>query len=108
MRAATRKKDQTVDPLFVIFEEHLYNFQDSDQDRKTLIYNIVQDYLSFLRRKQIAIPLALEGPIVEELGRQVNAMLVKKIYGCFDLHEFQKSLLPPVKKRARKQYKKLG
>ncbi len=35
-----------MDPLYVIFEQHLFNFQDSDADRKTFIGNSVTDYLT--------------------------------------------------------------
>jgi hypothetical protein len=77
------------DPLYAIFEQHLYNFQDSNIDRKTFIVQVVQDYLTHLRRLKIAIPKNYEPYIIEELSTQVNTMLVKKIYGCFSLDEFR-------------------
>lgn len=80
----------SADPLYVIFEQHLYNFQDSDPDRKTFIENIVQDYLSYLRKMRITIPRSLEHSIVEELVTQVNTMLLKKIYGCSSIQEFKR------------------
>jgi hypothetical protein len=79
---------KTIDPLYVIFEQHLFNFADPDSDRKTFIGNVVNDYLTYLRKNNIIVPKSLEQPIVEELGTQVNTMLVRKIYGCINLNEF--------------------
>jgi hypothetical protein len=82
--AARRIAPKTIDPLYVIFEQHLFNFADPDSDRKTFITQVVTDYLSYLRKNNIIVPKSLEQPIVEELGVQVNTMLVKKIYGCLN------------------------
>ncbi|MBC7691031.1 MAG: hypothetical protein H7222_04630 [Methylotenera sp.] len=96
------------DPLYVIFEQHLFHFQESDSDRKTFILAIVSDYLSYLRKKNITVPRSLEQPIVEELATQVNVMLVKKIYGCLSIADYQNNLPGSVKKRARTRYSKLA
>jgi|GEM_PF-1835897 len=96
------------DPLYVIFEQHLYNFQDSDQDRKTFICNIIHEYLTHLRRMNIVVPKSLEQPIVEELYTQVNTMLVKKIYGCLTVGEYRNKLATPVKRRAQDRYQRLA
>lgn len=77
-----------IDPLYVIFEQHLFNFADPDSDRKTFIAQVVSDYIGYLRKNSIIVPKSLEQPIVEELGAQVNTMLVKKIYGCLTVNEF--------------------
>jgi hypothetical protein len=71
-----------VDPLYAIFEQHLFNFADPDADRKVFIGHVVADYLAYLRKNNVIVPKSLEQPIVEELGAQVNTMLVRKIYGC--------------------------
>ena len=102
------KKDKQLDPLYVIFEQHLYNFQDPDVDRKTFIGNVINDYLSHLRKLNISVPKSLEGPIVEELGHLVNTMLVKKIYGCLTIHEYQKRVPPIAKKKTRARYTRLA
>jgi hypothetical protein len=96
------------DPLYVIFEQHLFHFQDSDSDRKTFICNIVADYLNYLRKKNITVPKSLEQPIVEELAAQVNVMLVKKIYGCLTIEDYQNNLPGSAKKRARTRYSKIN
>ncbi len=97
-----------LDPLYVIFEQHLFNFQDSDADRKTFIGNIVVDYLGYLRKMNIVVPKSLENSIIEELANQVNTMLVKKIYGCSSLKDYQQTAPTPAKRRARERYGKLS
>ncbi|MGK5082756.1 hypothetical protein WDW37_05565 [Bdellovibrionota bacterium FG-1] len=97
-----------LDPLYVIFEQHLYNFQESDADRRTFIGNIINDYLTYLRKMNIAIPKSLESSIVEELAGQVNSMLVKKIYGCLSIDDYRKGAPAPVKKKARSRYTRLA
>ena len=101
-------KGNHLDPLFVIFEQHLFNFQDSEEDRKTFINCVADDYLTFLRKKNIAVPRSLEHEIRTELAEQVNTMLVKKIYGCLSIVEYQKRLPQVEKKRARSRYAKLN
>lgn len=96
-----------LDPLYVIFEEHLYHFQDSEQDRKTFISKVVNDYLRYLRKMSILVPKSLEAPIVEELGTQVETMLVKKIYGCLTISDYSQKQPSQVKRRARARYRKL-
>jgi hypothetical protein len=108
MRASIKKHGQgQPDPLYVIFEQHLFNFPDADIDRKTLILRIVSDYLNYLRKLNITVPKSLEQPIIEELGAQVNTMLVKKIYGFGSLDQFQSGVEPSVKRRASAKYSKL-
>jgi hypothetical protein len=110
MTATTKKLGNPQnDPLYVIFEQHLFNFQDPEVDRKTFICQVVADYLSYLRKLNITVPRSLEQPIVEELAAQVNTMLVKKIYGCLSINEFhQKTVTRVAKRKARTRYSKLS
>jgi hypothetical protein len=101
-------KPVQIDPLYTIFEQHLYNFQDSDADRKTFIGNIINEYLTYLRRNKIVIPRSLESQIVEELAKQVNSFLVKKIYGFLTIEDYQKKVPVVIKRKARDKYGKLG
>ncbi|MBI2712705.1 MAG: hypothetical protein HYX41_07630 [Bdellovibrio sp.] len=96
------------DPLYVIFENHLYQFQDDTIDRKTFVIQVVEDYLSFLRRKKIAIPRSLEGQIIEELANQVHTLLIKKIYGFLTIKDFQKRAPVAAKRKAKALYSKLN
>lgn len=103
---------RSIDPLYVIFEQHLFNFADPDSDRKTFIAQVVSDYISYLRKNNIIVPKSLEQPIVEELGTQVNTMLVRKIYGCLTVNQFadpiSSSDRAPPKKRAKNRVSKTG
>jgi hypothetical protein len=99
---------EQLDPLYVIFEQHLFNFQDPDVDRKTFIGNVIKEYISHLRKLNISIPKSLEGPVVEELAEQVQNMLVKKIYGCLTIADYRKGVTAPKKKRSRARYSQLA
>ena len=101
-------KQTQMDPLYVIFEQHLYNFQDSDSDRRTFINNIIQDYFSYLRKQNITVPKSLESAIGDELFTQVSHMLVKKIYGCLTINDYQKRVTPVVKRKVRARYSRLA
>jgi hypothetical protein len=109
MSITGRKSAQgQVDPLYVIFEQHLLNFQESDTDRKTFVGNIITDYLSYLRKLNISVPKSLEQPIIEELATQVSTMLAKKIYGCVSIEEYRQKVAAPTKRRAKDLYSKLN
>jgi len=97
-----------IDPLYTIFEQHLFNFNDSDMDRKTFIDNVVHEYFAYLRKLCIVVPKSLEGPVFEEIAVQVNTMLVKKIYGCLTLKDYQKSVPTPARRRARTRYTRMN
>ncbi len=105
---AKTEKPVKIDPLFAIFEQHLLNFQDPEINRKTFIAKVVADYLSYLRKMNVTVPKSLEQPIVEELAEQVNTILVKRIYGCFSIEEYRKSITPTIRRRARTRYSRLG
>lgn len=104
MRAANTQ----IDPLYTIFEQHLYNFQDSDTDRRTFIGNVVQEYFAYLRKLNIVVPKSLEGPVFDEIASQVNTMLVKKIYGCLTIADYQKKIPAQLKRRTRARYTRLS
>lgn len=104
----TSSRQDVLDPLYVIFEQHLYNFQDSDIDRKTFIENVLKDYFAHLRKLNIVVPKSLEPAVAEELSDQIGMMLVKKIYGCLTIHDYRKSVPSVAKKRAKSRYSKLS
>lgn len=98
---------EKIDPLYVIFEKHLFEFQDSNIDRKTLIANIVNSYMDFLRKGNVTIPAVYEAHVIEELFGQVNTMLTKKIYGFLSVEEFAKGLTRDQKEKADRNYRRL-
>ncbi len=103
----TPKDKAELDPLYVIFEQHLFHFQDSDLDRKGFIARVVQDYLKYLSKLNIIVPRSLEESIIEELGSQVHTMLVKRIYGCLTLDDYRKRQPKASKRRAKERYQRL-
>jgi hypothetical protein len=98
---------EPLDPLYTIFEQHLYNFEDSEQDRKTFIARVLKEYLGFLRKLKIAIPYSLESLVIDELAIQVNTMLVKKIYGCLSIDDYRQKASHSNKRRAHGRYQRL-
>jgi hypothetical protein len=101
-------KPEQADPLYVIFEQHLVNFQNTEVDRKTFISDVIQDYFGYLRKTKIIIPLSLEKSIAEELTGQVKSMLLKKIYGFHSIRDFQKKTTKKVRNQAKQRYSKLA
>ena len=65
-------------------------------------------FRSYLRKLCIVVPKSLEGPVFEEIAVQVNTMLVKKIYGCLTLKDYQKSVPTPARRRARTRYARMN
>ena len=98
-----------IDPLYTIFEQHLFNFQDPNSDRRSFIEGIVKDYITQMRKMGLSVPGEWEEHIFEELFFQVNTMLVKKIYGCLTINEFIENLKDKkvAAKKARGRYRTL-
>jgi hypothetical protein len=80
--------DLKLDPLYIIFEQHLYDFNDDTDSETAFIEKVVGDYIKFLVSCGAVIPRKLVGPVSEELKDQVQRMLRKKIYGCTNMQEF--------------------
>ncbi len=95
-----------IDPLFLIFEQHLYNFENDVSDRKVFVAQVVAEYLAYLKDCHILIPVSHETLVISELGTQVNLMLTKKIYGCFSVDEFRKKISLKQRRNVRKRYEK--
>lgn len=104
----TIKKDARLDPLYVIFEQHLFNFQDSDIDRKTFLENVVAEYLVFLQKRKVLVPKVIQQQVIEELSVLVNSMLLKKIYGCLKVSDYLQKTPVQAKKKARSRYFRLN
>jgi hypothetical protein len=96
-----------LDPLYVIFEQHLYNFQDSDADRKTFVCAVVQEYIAYLRKLGVIVPQTFEIQIAEELASTVNTMLVKKMYGFLSIQDYRKKVPGKSRRGARSKYSRL-
>lgn len=74
------------DPLFQIFERHLYEF--NYETRENFINSVVRDYLEFLAREsKIVVPLQRRSLLESTIAEDVSDMLVRKIYGCLRVEE---------------------
>ncbi|MGE3262496.1 MAG: hypothetical protein AB7K68_12015 [Bacteriovoracia bacterium] len=102
------------DPLFIIFEKHLYDF--NYESRELFIGGVVKDYLSHLMRQKAMVPPAWKGHLEKTLTDEVSDMLVRKLYGCLTVEEFKQKAEKPeskdelvtARKEVRKRYQKLA
>ena len=99
------------DPLFIIFEKHLYDF--NYESRELFLKGVIDDYLSHLSQQKVTIPPAWRGHLERTLGEEVSDMLVRRLYGCLTVEEFKekpenKEEIITAKLEARKRYQKLA
>jgi hypothetical protein len=73
---ASENLTNTIDPLYTIFEQHLFNFQDPNADRNVFIEAVVKEYLTHVRRLGLAVPAEWEHQIFEEFFLDVQGLLV--------------------------------
>lgn len=101
------------DPLFIIFEKHLYDF--NYESRELFVKGVVDEYITHLVRQQVVIPPAWKSHLDKSIAEEVSDMLVRKLYGCLTVEEFHakvevketKEVLITEQKEARKRYQKL-
>lgn len=75
------------DPLYVIFEKHLYDF--NYESRDGFIDGVVQEYLVYLQRTHITVPPIWRKHLKDNLREEVANMLVRRIYGCLSVKEYK-------------------
>ncbi len=100
--------------LFIIFEKHLYDF--NYESRELFIKGVVDEYIAHLVRQKTVIPPAWKLHLEKSIAEEVGDMLVRKLYGCLTVVEFQAKAEDSAKKteelitevkEARKRYQKL-
>jgi hypothetical protein len=118
MLARRRKKKKKItfsvrkwDPLFIIFEKHLYDF--NYESRELFIKGVVEDYIVHLIAQKAAIPPAWKGHLEKTIAEEVSDMLVRRLYGCLTVEEFKTKPekaeeIITAQKEARKRYQKLA
>ncbi len=102
--------EQKLDPLYTIFEKHLYDFNDDTEDSFEFVDKVAKDYIRFLGAHKVAVPGKWEKNILDELRDQIRKMMVKKMYGCLSIEEYvvnNKSAIADKRKIVRRKYKKL-
>ncbi len=103
---AVRKND----PLFVIFERHLYDF--NYESRDLFIKGVVEEYLAHLSKQKVVVPPAWRLHLETSISEEVSDMLVRRLYGCLSVEELKQKekgsgALPTARREARKRYNKL-
>ena len=106
------------DPLFIIFEKHLYDF--NYDSRELFVKGVVDEYIAHLVRQKTVIPPSWKQHLEKTIADEVSDMLVRKLYGCLTVEEFRNKIdetqaAEPEKKEeiltekqeARKRYQKL-
>jgi hypothetical protein len=107
------------DPLFIIFEKHLYDF--NYESRELFLKGVVDEYIAHLVRQKTVIPPSWKQHLEKTIAEEVSDMLVRKLYGCLTVEEFKantdetspaveetkKEDILTEKREARKRYQKL-
>lgn len=98
------------DPLYIIFEKHLYDFNYDSRD--LFIRGVIDEYAEHLTKNQVIIPTTWRPVLEKNLAEEIADMLVRKLYGCLTVKEFQdkeeqNTETLPQRKEARKRYQKL-
>jgi hypothetical protein len=103
------------DPLFIIFEKHLYDF--NYESRELFLKGVVEEYIAHLVRQKTVIPPAWKQHLEKTIAEEVSDMLVRKLYGCLTVEEFRareegaepsrKDEILTEKREVRKRYQKL-
>ena len=77
-----KKADKTkaeFDPLQIIIDEHLLNSAENSShsitQRIELMDKIIKEYLAYIRKLGIYVPVDFQKPVVEELGVKINEII---------------------------------
>ena len=101
------QKRISVEPLYAIFEKNLFSFEKAKTDGKELVEKTVQEYLSFVKKRHAIVPNAYHEPVVQELEALVHEMLVKRIYGFFNVEQFRQQASPQHREQAESRYQQM-
>jgi hypothetical protein len=88
------------DPLYSLFEQHLFNAMVEEETSEELIVRVVQNYLEAIKADGVIPPLQLAS-IENDLREEVLEMLRKKTYGHYSLSEFRKKAAQLTSKKNR-------
>ncbi len=99
------------DPLFIIFEKHLYDF--NYESRDLFIKGVVEDYVTHLASQKAVVPPSMKVHFEKTVAEEVSDMLVRRLYGCLTVEEFKQKPensdeIITARKEARKRYQKLA
>lgn len=112
-RKAKKEPEFTVrkwDPLYIIFEKHLYDF--NYESRLRFVTGVIEEYLTHLAKQKVLVPAAWRPVLEKNLSEEISDMLVRKLYGCLTVEEFREKEEAKIetiveRKEVRKRYQKL-
>lgn len=85
---STRGKQKlNLDPLFQLFEFHLFNrsYDDSDAFAK----EVAEEYIAYLDSTWAHLPFHTRLNVLKDLESEAHELLVKKMYGCVATTDYQ-------------------
>lgn len=83
-----------MDPLYSIFEQHLFNALVEEETNEEFLTRVVADYMDRLKANGTLIAREHMDDIRSDLREEVFEMLRKKTYGHFSLAEFRRAQIP--------------
>lgn len=93
------------DTLQIIFEHQLIHLEGTNIDQSQFVAKVVKEYLGFTCKTQgLIVPAIHEKEVVEEIGAEVQTMLLKRIYGYYSIEEYSKQLDEVFKTQAKNRY----
>ena len=98
------------DPLYIIFEKHLYDF--NYESRDAFIKGVVSEYSLHLVQQKVVVPVIWKMHFETSIAEEVSDMLVRRLYGCLTVKDFKekeevRTDYNEIKEETKKRYHKL-
>lgn len=81
------KNTPQIDPLYQLFERSLVNR--SYDDSAAFTKQLAEQYMAYLDSTPAHVPFTVRQSLLEDLCAEAHEMLVKKMYGCERLQDYQ-------------------
>jgi len=81
------KKQNSLDPLYELFEHHLMTR--SYEDSSVFTKEVAEKYIAYLDSTSAHIPVHVRNTILEDLEVETQELLVKKMYGMVNPTDYQ-------------------
>lgn len=80
-----------IDPLYFVFEQHLYTALVEDETTDAFLERVVADYLGRLNSGGTTVPQTFRETLETDLRDEVLEMLRKKTYGHYNLASYRQA-----------------
>jgi hypothetical protein len=87
----SKKTRKQIDPLYALFEQHLFTALVEEEATDAFIERVVADYMDALQSNGTIIPREHIASLEVDLREEVLEMLRKKTYGHYDLNAYRKA-----------------